>query len=496
MKKIIGYFIIGIISALSAVVFTTYFNREHTTIINENNTPVKLASYNGNFSNDAFVQAAQMSTPAVVHINTIIKAKKMDKRQMQQMNPFYYFFGDPNGNSPFDAPNQGNQEASGSGVIISNDGYIVTNNHVVEGADEIKVSLNDNREYKAKLIGTDPSTDLAVVKIDSKDLQYLAFGNSDNVQVGQWVLAVGNPFNLASTVTAGIVSAKTRNINILREKAGNLAIESFIQTDAAVNPGNSGGALVDLNGSLIGINSAIATPTGSYAGYSFAIPSNLANKVVKDIIDFGIVQRGFLGVNIREIDDDIAKDLKLDKIQGAYIAEVNKGSAAEEAGIKREDVILKVGSNDIKNSADLQEHVARYRPGDKVKITIFRNGKTLEKEVILRSQENKTSLLSKNDAPKTGNILENLGISVSEISNLEAKKLGISGGLRVTKISDGIIKQNTNMQEGFIITGVNNKPLTKKGDLEDVINDNKGNGILMQGKYPDQNGVKYYAFGY
>ena len=316
------------------------------------------------------------------------------------------------------------------------------------------------------------------------------------MQVGQWVLAVGNPFNLASTVTAGIVSAKTRNINILREKAGNLAIESFIQTDAAVNPGNSGGALVDLNGSLIGINSAIATPTGSYAGYSFAIPSNLANKVVKDIIDFGIVQRGFLGVNIREIDDDIAKDLKLDKIQGAYIAEVNKGSAAEEAGIKREDVILKVGSNDIKNSADLQEHVARYRPGDKVKITIFRNGKTLEKEVILRSQENKTSLLSKNDAPKTGNILENLGISVSEISNLEAKKLGISGGLRVTKISDGIIKQNTNMQEGFIITGVNNKPLTKKGDLEDVINDNKGNGILMQGKYPDQNGVKYYAFGY
>lgn len=243
---------------------------------------------------------------------------------------------------------QQEQQGSGSGVIISNDGYIVTNNHVVEGADEIKVNLFDNREFKAKLIGTDPSTDLSVIKIDAKDLQFLTFGNSDNVQVGQWVLAVGNPFNLASTVTAGIVSAKTRNINILREKAGNLAIESFIQTDAAVNPGNSGGALVDLNGNLIGINSAIATPTGSYAGYSFAIPANLVNKIVRDMIDFGVVQRGFLGVNIREIDDELAKDLKLSKIQGAYIAEVNKESAAEAGGVKRGDVIMKVGDAEIK----------------------------------------------------------------------------------------------------------------------------------------------------
>lgn len=498
MKKIIGYFIVGIVSAFMAIAISNHFNFRSSTILKEtNSTPFKLTNYNGTLqSNDAFIQAAKISTPAVVHVNTVIKAKKQDKKLQRQMNPFYQFFGDQFGNSPFDMPQQQDQEASGSGVIISNDGYIVTNNHVVDGADEIKVNLYDNREYKAKVIGVDPNTDLAVLKIEAKDLQYLTFANSDEVQVGQWVLAVGNPFNLASTVTAGIVSAKTRNINILREKAGNLAIESFIQTDAAVNPGNSGGALVDLNGNLIGINSAIATPTGSYAGYSFAIPSNLVNKVVKDIIDFGIVQRGFLGVNIREIDDELAKDLKLDKIQGAYIAEVNKGSAAENGGIKRGDVIIKVGDVAIKNAADLQEHVARYRPGDKVKITIYRDGKNMEREVTLRSKDNSTALLKKEEAPKTGSVLDNLGITVESISSLEAKKLGISSGLRVTKIKDGIVQQNTNMKEGFVITGINNQAISKKEELEDIVNDSKGTGILLQGKYPDQNGIKYYAFGY
>ncbi|HRB19806.1 MAG TPA: Do family serine endopeptidase, partial [Chitinophagales bacterium] len=414
---------------------------------------------------------------------------------MQNKNPFFQFFGDPFDGSPYDMPPQ-EQEGSGSGVIISNDGYIVTNNHVIDGADEINVNLYDNREFKAKVIGNDPNTDLAVIKIDASNLSYLTFANSDDVQVGQWVLAVGNPFNLSSTVTAGIVSAKTRNINILRDKAGNLAIESFIQTDAAVNPGNSGGALVDLNGNLVGINAAIATPTGSYAGYSFAIPSNLAQKVVKDMIDFGIVQRGFLGVSIREVDAELAKDLKLNEIKGAYIAEVNKLSAAETGGIKRGDVILKIGESEIKNTADLQEHVARYRPGDKIKVEIFRDGSLITKEVVLKSKENKTSLLSKEESPKSDDILGNLGISVEEISNLEAKKLGTSGGLRVNKITDGIIQQNTNMQVGFIIIGINNRAVTKKQDLIDLINDSKGNGILLQGKYPDQNGLKYYAFGY
>ena len=492
MKKITSYLIIGCISAFIALAISNKTTPKFSSSFTEEKVPVKFASLTSGLPNDAFIQAAKVSTPAVVHINTKIKVSKKD---MRQMNPFYQFFGDQFG-MPFEMPQQQDQEASGSGVIISNDGYIVTNNHVVEGADEIKVNLFDNRDFKAKLIGKDPSTDLAVIKIDSKDLQYLTFANSDEVQVGQWVLAVGNPFNLASTVTAGIVSAKTRNINILREKAGNLAIESFIQTDAAVNPGNSGGALVDLNGNLIGINSAIATPTGSYAGYSFAIPEKKTKKVVKDMVDFGEVQRGFLGVNIREVDDELAKDLKLPKIQGAYIAEVNKGSAGEAGGIKRGDVIMKVGESEITNSADLQEHIARYRPGDKVTLQIFRDGTMISKEVTLKSQENKTELTAKSSAKKSGNVIENLGIEVDALSSLEAKKLGVAGGLKVTKISDGIIKQNTDMQTGFVITGINNQALTKKDDLENIISENNGNGILLEGKYPNQNGLKYYAFGY
>jgi len=498
MKKFLAYIIVGIVSTISTLAIIHYYNDSIFTTLKHNESSdkdvFKLASYNGNLPNDAFIGAAKISTPAVVHINTKMKLKKQD-RNMQNKNPFFQFFGDPFGGSPYDMPPQ-EQEGSGSGVIISNDGYIVTNNHVIDGADEINVNLYDNREFKAKVIGNDPNTDLAVIKIDASNLSYLTFANSDDVQVGQWVLAVGNPFNLSSTVTAGIVSAKTRNINILRDKAGNLAIESFIQTDAAVNPGNSGGALVDLNGNLVGINAAIATPTGSYAGYSFAIPSNLAQKVVKDMIDFGIVQRGFLGVSIREVDAELAKDLKLNEIKGAYIAEVNKLSAAETGGIKRGDVILKIGESEIKNTADLQEHVARYRPGDKIKVEIFRDGSLITKEVVLKSKENKTSLLSKEESPKSDDILGDLGISVEEISNLEAKKLGTSGGLRVNKITDGIIQQNTNMQVGFIIIGINNRAVTKKQDLIDLINDSKGNGILLQGKYPDQNGLKYYAFGY
>lgn len=492
MKKISSYFIVGLISAFTVLAITHHYNRPYTVVKESNETPFKFASYNSSLPNDAFVQAAKISTPAVVHITTVIKGKKMSRNQLQNMNPFYQFFGDPFGGDM----QQQDQESSGSGVIISNDGYIVTNNHVVENADEVKVNLYNNREYKAKVIGTDPSTDLAVIKIDANNLQFLTFANSDNVEVGQWVLAVGNPFNLASTVTAGIVSAKTRNINILREKAGNLAIESFIQTDAAVNPGNSGGALVDLNGNLIGINSAIATPTGSYAGYSFAIPANLVNKVVKDMIDFGIVQRGFLGVNIREIDDELAKDLKLNNIEGAYIAEVNKGSAAEDGGIKRGDVILKVGDVPVKNSADLQEHIARYRPGDKVKIDIYRDGNLVTKEIILKSKDNTTALLSKETNTKAGNVMDNLGISVDELSSLESKKLGVAGGLKITKMNDGIIKQNTDIQVGFIIVSINNQPVSKKEDVEDLLNQSRGNGILIVGKYPNQNGLKYYAFGY
>jgi len=323
------------------------------------------------------------------------------------------------------------------------------------------------------------------------------YGNSDRVQIGEWVLAIGNPFDLTSTVTAGIISGKSRSINILREKAGNLAIESFIQTDAAVNPGNSGGALVDLSGNLIGINSAIATPTGSYAGYSFAIPSNLAKKVVKDILDFGIVQRGFLGVNIREVDDELAKDLNLKQIKGAYITDIVKGSAAEDAGLKSGDVITKIENLEIKNTADLTEHVARYRPGDKIVVDFIRKGETLQKDVVLKSKDNKTSLLSKSDVEKSsGNILNDLGIEITELTSLQAKKLGIGGGVIINKVTDGIVKQNTNLKEGFIVFAINNKYIKSKDDFEQIIKESKGGGVLLQGRYENSNGIQYYAFGY
>ncbi len=491
MKKVSVYVFISLLSAFLAVMIYGKLGN-HSTIIKEEssgNANFKFASLTDGASQDAFIQAAKVSTPAVVHINTEVKVKQ---RKNMQMDPFWQFFGIPYDQGQM--PGQ-MQQGAGSGVIISNDGYIVTNNHVIEGADKITVNLNDNRNYTAKVIGSDPSTDLAVIKIDAKDLSFLTFGNSDELEIGQWVLAVGNPFNLSSTVTAGIVSAKARNINILREKAGNLAVESFIQTDAAVNPGNSGGALVDLSGNLIGINAAIATPTGSYAGYSFAIPSNLAKKVVRDIIDFGVVQRGFLGVNIREVDEELAKDLKLDKIQGAYITDVVKGGAAEEAGLKNGDVITKVGGAEIKNIADLTEHVARYRPGDAVKFEYIRKGALQQKEIVLKSKDNSTKLLSKTDVV-TGNISADLGIEYSEVSTLQAKKMGLNGGVRIDKINDGIIKQNTNIQPGFIVFSINNQTVRTKDDFDALIKENKGGGVLLQGKYEGGSGVQYYAFGY
>lgn len=494
MKRILPFLLVGTLSALLALGINQGY-RQGSTILREKDHTAgfRLTGMNGGtLAPDAFVQAAAISTPAVVHIDTEVKVKQ---NSQQQMNPFWQFFGgDPFGGQ-FEQPDRV-QEGMGSGVIISNDGYIVTNNHVVENADKIRVHLNDNREFEAKVVGTDPSTDLAVIRIEAQNLQPLSFANSDDVQVGEWVLAVGNPFNLASTVTAGIVSAKARNINILREKAGNLAIESFIQTDAAVNPGNSGGALVDLNGNLIGINSAIATPTGVYAGYSFAIPSNLVKKVVKDIIDFGIVQRGFLGVNIREVDDELAKDSKLSKIQGAYVVDLVKGGAAEDAGLKPGDVITKVGAAEIKNTADLTEHVARYRPGESVDLEIVRSGQTIHKSVTLKSKDNTTALLSKADAPQTGNVLNDLGIDAEAITSLQAKKLGVPGGLKVTAVRDGIIRRSTSIQEGFVITSVNNRPVTTLDAFLDEVRDSRGNGILLQGKYEDRSGVQYFAFGY
>ncbi|MEZ5023677.1 MAG: trypsin-like peptidase domain-containing protein [Chitinophagales bacterium] len=393
-----------------------------------------------------------------------------------------------------DQYDSGPQLASGSGVIITADGYIATNNHVVEDADEITVTLNDKREYKAVLIGTDPNTDLAVIKINDKSLEHLSFANSDEVQVGEWVLAVGNPFNLASTVTAGIVSAKGRNINILREKAGNVAIESFIQTDAAVNPGNSGGALVDLNGNLVGINTAIATPTGTFAGYSFAVPSNLVKKVVNDMIDYGVVQRGYMGVSITSLTAEQAEEFGIDDIQGVLVSEIVEGSGADDAGILPGDVITKINGITVKSSPELQELVGTYSPGDKINVEFVRKNKTENKDVTLKSRDNDTSLITKKSNANASKV-DLLGAVFEELTPEEARNLKIRGGVKVKKIKDGILEESTQMKAGFVITKVNNRPVYSISELEEVLNGYTGDGVLVEGKYPGISGTKYYAFG-
>jgi Do/DeqQ family serine protease len=499
MKKTLSFLLVGFLSASIALFIHAKMGDASISTLNSSSQsiPARFASLNGgNLAPDAFVHAAEVSTPMVVHITT--KAKRTASNSYSDpMDLFNYFFGTPRSNPGRPQSNEPVPLGSGSGVIISSDGYIITNNHVIEGADEVEVVLNDNRSYTAKLIGIDPTTDLAVVKIDIKNAPFAEFANSDDTKVGQWVLAVGNPFNLASTVTAGIISAKARNINILKESAGNLAVESFIQTDAAVNPGNSGGALVDLNGNLIGINSAIASPSGVYAGYAFAIPSNLVKKVINDIVEFGVVQRGFLGVSIGQVDDKTAKELGLDKVQGAFVSEVNKNSGAEEAGIKSGDIITRINEREIKSSPELQEMVARYRPGDKIQVQYIRDGKEKTVQVTLKGKNNSTKLATKEElsaAPQ--GLLNELGLELEEVSGAEAKKMGIQGGLRVKKLLDGVVKENTNIKEGFVITGLNNRHVTSLKEVEELLKRSRGEGVLIQGKYPNENGSRYYAFGF
>ncbi|MBT8327249.1 MAG: trypsin-like peptidase domain-containing protein, partial [Bacteroidia bacterium] len=317
-----------------------------------------------------FVSVAEVSTPSVVHIKSTISTNGSNQ---QQFNPFEDFF-----NGPMFPQQRGPQVATGSGVIIKKDGYIVTNNHVVDGASKVEVVLDDKREYVAEILGTDPETDLALLKIEDDNLPFLNLGNSDELKVGEWVVAVGNPFNLTSTVTAGIVSAKGRNINLLRQKGGEYAIENFIQTDAAVNPGNSGGALVNTSGELIGINTAIASQTGSYSGYSFAIPINLAKKIIKDLSDYGEVKRAILGVRIQDITQELADEKGLKGLSGVYIPNVSEGGAADKAGIKDGDVITQINGVVVDKSSVLQEQISKYHPGDKVTVTLIRDGKTKE----------------------------------------------------------------------------------------------------------------------
>jgi Do/DeqQ family serine protease len=363
----------------------------------------------------------------------------------------------------------------------------VTNNHVVENAKEVKVSLNDNREFSAEIIGVDPTTDLAVLKIDANKLPLLSFGNSDKVKLGEWVLAVGNPFNLTSTVTAGIISAKGRNINIIDDKS---AIEAFIQTDAAVNPGNSGGALINTTGQLIGINTAISTRSGSYEGYSFAVPANIVRKVVDDMLKYGTVQRAYLGVNIIDVNQNLAEEKSLEANQGVYISEVTDNGAAKEAGIEKGDIIIKAGGKEIHKSSELLEVIGSRRPGDNLKVSILRGKKKKQFDIILRNRNGNTDMLKKQDIDSK----LSLGATFETLSDEQKNRYGIRSGLIISEVGDGKLAK-AGVPNGFILTRLNNKAVNSQKEVEEIVKSlNSGDGILLQG-YRSDGRPDYFAFG-
>ncbi len=488
--------ILGMILCIG-VYHYTISNRENTIKIEHITSPngksaVMTLDDDGKIKPLTFTNTVDNVLDAVVHIkNTQTSDAIPQNRNSIPRNlpdPFKEFFGPQY--YRFDAPRQSPNRprvGTGSGVIINEDGYIVTNNHVVADADDLEVTLHDNRTYKAYVVGTDPSTDLALLQIKANNLPTVPMVNSEDIKIGEWVLAFGNPMGLNSTVTAGIVSAKGRNINLLKEK---FAVESFIQTDAAINPGNSGGALVNLDGGLIGINTAIASPTGSYSGYGFAVPSNIVNKVVEDLLTYGVVQRGVLGVMIRSVDGNLAKDKNLSINEGAYVDSFLVNSAARKAGIEQGDVITKVDGHMIKSSPDLQATIAQYRPGDKIQITVNREGKDKDIDVTLINTEGNLNLLEKEHKK----VLSIIGAELEDIDKSTAKKLDIEGGVKVNKLYAGKLKKHTNMKEGFIITKMDGRSITNRDELISRLEKKEG-GVMFEGIYEYIPGEYYYAFG-
>lgn len=492
----------------SAVTLFAYnllgFNKQ-AVILNEASTsPIsRLASLTGNAPTGApgdFSFAAESATPMVVHIRTTMTRTV---RQQQMPDIFREFFGDEG------MPGQGQGggrsrreqgQASGSGVIISKDGYIVTNNHVVQDADEVEVIMTDKRSFKAKVIGTDPLTDLAVVKIDANNLPAITLGDSDNLKLGEWVLAVGYPLDLESTVTAGIVSAKGRGIGILSRnqqqqqpggKAVDTPIEAFIQTDAAINPGNSGGALVNLRGELVGINSAIASATGYYSGYGFAVPVSLVKKVTADLLKFGNVQRGYIGILPRELDSKLATEKGAKVGRGIYVEEVTDNGAAKTAGIQKGDVIVKMDGAPLDSDAQMREIIGRRRPGDVVTVTVNRGGTERDFKVELRNRNGGRDVIKKEEMATSS--MKSLGAEFNNLSDKERQQMGVSGGVRVSKIVDGKLAE-TEIEEGFVILKANGKNVKTVKDLETIVGSVKeGEGLLLIGMYPNSSRTLYYA---
>lgn len=469
------------IAAMGGVAGVTFYKATNNNEVLNSKTisgkqQVSLVNFNGSagVATTNFIEAAEKTVPAVVYVKTTYPVNNTGNYFFDPFRDFFY--GNPQ-NRPV-------PQSTGSGVIVSDDGYIVTNNHVVDNAAKVEVTLDDKRTFTAKVVGTDPSTDLALLKIEEKNLPFIPYGNSDDVKIGEWVLAVGNPFNLTSTVTAGIVSAKARNIHILDNQ--NFPLESFIQTDAAVNPGNSGGALVNTNGDLVGINSAIASNTGTYAGYSFAIPVNIVKKVMDDLLEYGNVQRGFIGVSIRDIDQKFADDKGLKTLNGVYVQGLTEGGAAETAGIKAGDIITKIGGVSVTTSTELQAQVGRYRPGDKIAVTLLHDDTEKELNVVLRNNQGSTKLV-KNDE-----VVNILGAEFSQPSNDDMNRLGIASGVKISKLGPGKLR-SAGIKDGFIITKVDNQKINSSTELTKALQAKKG-GVLIEGIYPD--GLRaYYGFG-
>ncbi len=457
----------------------------------------KFAGFNdGNSSGGPvdFTAAAEAATPAVVHIKTKTNAKQISNNlpKIRQQNPFSDMFGDDDlfeqllGRRSNVIPEQ---RASGSGVLISDDGYIVTNNHVVAGADEVTVTLSNKKVYTAKVIGTDAAYDLAVVKIDASHLPYLIYGNSDDAKIGQWVLAIGYPLNLETTVTAGIISAKSRSLGLNRDRSGTPGIESFIQTDAAVNMGNSGGALVNTDGKVIGINSAIASPTGYYSGYSYAIPVNIVKKVVDDIIKFGTVQRAYIGIQYAPASDMSDEEKKQQGIPvdayGIYTTDVPKDGGAYAAGIRRGDIITKVNGVGVSSGAEMQEQVSRYKPGDKVTVTLMRDAKEMTVNVQLKNKAGNY------DVVKGEVVTDLLGADLVTLDPKKAKESGVNGGVVVRKIhQDGAIDKQSRMKDGFVILKINDKAVNTVDELKATIGNEKE--VTISGFYPGYDGLYEY----
>lgn len=493
MKRIGSIFLAAVLGSLCTVATFEWVEKgdDHKKVMVNytNSVPLNKVAYAVNDEGKAvaldFTVAAETVMPAVVHIrSTYINSQRP---QYEVPEAFRDFFG------PMQPQGPRESQAAGSGVIINSDGYIVTNNHVVQDADKVDVALYDNRTYEAKVIGTDPDTDIAVIKIEEKDLPFLSFVDSNKAKVGQWVLAVGNPFNLNSTVTAGIISAKGRSINILSRNTenGSTAIESFIQTDAAINPGNSGGALVDLQGGLLGINTAIASPTGSYSGYGFAVPSNIASKVVEDLIQYGEVHRGWLGVSIASVNSQLADKYNLDVTRGAYINGFANESSAKDAGLKEGDVVVEIDGKPIRSNSTLIEYIGTRHPGDKVNITVDRQGKKLTFPVVLKSRESIAGPMAEG---REG--LAALGMEVGNVDKDVLQDLGLNQGVMVTSLSDGILSRYTDIREGFIITKVNDRPVESVKEFRKMIESKRpGELVILSGTYKDNPRSEYnYAF--